>query len=589
MKKNKILYNTSYCIKYIWKIDAKYILLMIIISVLTSIFNVVNLSILRYITDTLMEQKIKCFLVVILVMFLLSVTIAVINGSASYLYEPLLQNRIIETIQKDIYKKAKSFNLEDYENKKFYELYYFVVENGKTGIINSVTLTMGGLTSLLSVIGISSIIIQYDLVIITCTFVGVFITCLCSMKIKKLQYTYKIEGIPYNREISYIHRIYYLNDYIKEILTFCNSDVFKKKYEYAWKGMNKLTSKWGKRIRIQYIWLMVADSFMEVIILIYLGYNTMSGKMPLGEFIVLYTGIQQMIQQIKAIVASVPELYSNALELEKYFEFMQMKTDKGKIVVKSIDEIRFENVFFSYGSDRNILQNVSFTLKKNNGKIAIVGKNGSGKSSIIKLLMGFYENYEGKISINGRNLCELSKGDYRKRISVLYQDFRLFSMTVDQNVSMEYKSSEEKVNEFLKKVKVYEKIKSLPQQNRTILSKEFDKDGIYLSGGEQQKIGLARSLFRNSDVLILDEPFSNMDCISIDSILKEIENMYPDKIIILITHDLHNLYGIDRILLLDNGQIVEDGTEKELLSKRGQYYQMWKRANTKEEETNERL
>lgn len=589
MKKNKILYNTSYCIKYIWKIDAKYILLMIIISVLTSIFNVVNLSILRYITDTLMEQKIKCFLVVILVMFLLSVTIAVINGSASYLYEPLLQNRIIETIQKDIYKKAKSFNLEDYENKKFYELYYFVVENGKTGIINSVTLTMGGLTSLLSVIGISSIIIQYDLVIITCTFVGVFITCLCSMKIKKLQYTYKIEGIPYNREISYIHRIYYLNDYIKEILTFCNSDVFKKKYEYAWKGMNKLTSKWGKRIRIQYIWLMVADSFMEVIILIYLGYNTMSGKMPLGEFIVLYTGIQQIIQQIKAIVASVPELYSNALELEKYFEFMQMKTDKGKIVVKSIDEIRFENVFFSYGSDRNILQNVSFTLKKNNGKIAIVGKNGSGKSSIIKLLMGFYENYEGKISINGRNLCELSKGDYRKRISVLYQDFRLFSMTVDQNVSMEYKSSEEKVNEFLKKVKVYEKIKSLPQQNRTILSKEFDKDGIYLSGGEQQKIGLARSLFRNSDVLILDEPFSNMDCISIDSILKEIENMYPDKIIILITHDLHNLYGIDRILLLDNGQIVEDGTEKELLSKRGQYYQMWKRANTKEEETNERL
>ncbi len=90
MKKNKILYNTSYCIKYIWKIDSKYILLMIIISVLTSIFNVVNLSILRYITDTLMEQKIKCFLVVILVMFLLSITIAVINGSASYLYEPLL-------------------------------------------------------------------------------------------------------------------------------------------------------------------------------------------------------------------------------------------------------------------------------------------------------------------------------------------------------------------------------------------------------------------------------------------------------------------------------------------------------------------
>lgn len=140
LKKNKVLGNTLYCIKYIWQIDAKYILLMIAISVLTSVLNVVNLSILRYITDTLMKQEMKYFLVIIGFMLLLAVTIAVINGSASYLYEPLLQNRIIEKIQGDIYKKAKSFNLEEYENKKFYDLYYFVVENGKTGIINSVTL-----------------------------------------------------------------------------------------------------------------------------------------------------------------------------------------------------------------------------------------------------------------------------------------------------------------------------------------------------------------------------------------------------------------------------------------------------------------
>lgn len=228
MKKNKVLGNTLYCIKYIWQIDAKYILLMIAISVLTSVLNVVNLSILRYITDTLMKQEMKYFLVIIGFMLLLAVTIAVINGSASYLYEPLLQNRIIEKIQGDIYKKAKSFNLEEYENKKFYDLYYFVVENGKTGIINSVTLTTGVLTSLLSVVGISSIILQYDLLIITCALIGVFASCLCSMQMKKLQYKYKIEAVPYNREINYIHRIFYLNEYIKEILTFSDSKVFEK-------------------------------------------------------------------------------------------------------------------------------------------------------------------------------------------------------------------------------------------------------------------------------------------------------------------------------------------------------------------------
>ena len=309
----------------------------------------------------------------------------------------------------------------------------------------------------------------------------------------------------------------------------------------------------------------------------------------MGEFIVLYTGIQQMIQQVKAVIASVPELYSNALDLDKYFEFMNMETDMGKIVVKRISQIRFDNVSFSYGTNKEVLNNISFTLGDNERKIALVGKNGSGKSSIIKLLLGFYRDYKGEICINNNELRDLSKEDYRKRISVLYQDFRLFSMTVNQNVSMQYEDSEETVTELLKMVKIYEKIKSFPAQNKTILSKEFDKSGIYLSGGEQQKIGLARTLFRESDVLILDEPFSSLDHLSMNSILKEIERTYPDKIIILITHNLHDLSGMDRILFLENGRILEEGTEKELLSQQGQYYQMWRMDNTKEEVADEGL
>lgn len=572
-----------YCIKYIWEIDAKYILLMIAISVLTSVFNVVNLSILRYITTTLMRQEIKYFLSIAGIMFALSVTIAVINGSASYLYEPLLQNRIIEKIQGDIYKKAKSFNLEEYEDERFYNLYYFVVENGKTGIINSISLTTGVLTSLLSVIGISSIILHYNILIIMCVFAGVFVSCFCSMKMKKVQYEYKIEAIPYNREINYIHRIFYLNEYIKEIVSFRNSDVFENKYRNAWSGMNDTTRKWGKRIRIKYIGIMVVDSITEIMILIYLGYGTIFGKMPLGEFIVLYTGIQQMIQQIKAAIASIPELYSNALDLEKYFEFMNMETDKGEVRVEKINQIRFENVSFSYGMDKEALHQINITFGGNNRKIALVGKNGSGKSSIIKLLMGFYSDYKGAIYINNVELEKIFKASYREQISVLYQDFRLFSMNVNQNVSMKFEPLEETVDELLKKVDVYEKIKNLPSQNETVLSKEFDNNGIYLSGGEQQKIGLARSLFKESDVLVLDEPFSSLDQFSTRKIMKEIEKTYQDRIVILITHDLYALDCMDRIYLLEDGRIIEEGTEKELLSMQGAYYQMWRKDNAKEE------
>ena len=581
--------NTIYCIKYIWKIDRKYILLMIVISIL-SLFNIINLSILRYITEAITMQEMKYFLMIICLMLLLSVVIAIINGSASYLYEPLLQNRIIEKIQSDIYAKAKTFNLEEYDNEEFYDLYYFVAENGKTGILNAITLTTGILTSLMSVMGISSIILQYDFWVISCAFIGVGISCLCSMRMKNLQYKFKIESVPYNREINYIHRIFYLNEYIKEIITFSKSRIFEKKYQAAWSGMNEITNKWGKQIRMQYIGVMLIDSITEIFILIYLGYNTILGKMPIGEFIVLYTGIQQMIQQMKAAVASVPEIYSNALDLEKYFEFMNRRTGEGKEKVNMIEEIRFENVDFSYrDSDKNILHNINFSIGKNNKRIALVGKNGSGKSTIIKLLLGFYEGYDGNIYINSNELRDLSKKEYRNRLSILYQDFRLFSMTVNQNVSMEYENEEEKVDELLKIASVYEKIKNLPLKNQTVLSKEFDKAGIYLSGGEQQKIGLARTLFRTADLVVLDEPFSSMDQLSANKILKEMETTYPDKMMILITHDLHDLSGMDKILVLDEGKIVEEGTEKELILKKGKFFQMWSRNHTKEDVKNEQL
>ena len=582
--------NTIYCIKYIWKIDRKYILLMIVISILTSLFNIINLSILRYITEAITMQEMKYFLMIICLMLLLSVVIAIINGSASYLYEPLLQNRIIEKIQSDIYAKAKTFNLEEYDNEEFYDLYYFVAENGKTGILNAITLTTGILTSLMSVMGISSIILQYDFWVISCAFIGVGISCLCSMRMKNLQYKFKIESVPYNREINYIHRIFYLNEYIKEIITFSKSRIFEKKYQAAWSGMNEITNKWGKQIRMQDIGVMLIDSITEIFILIYLGYNTILGKMPIGEFIVLYTGIQQMIQQMKAAVASVPEIYSNALDLEKYFEFMNRRTGEGKEKVNMIEEIRFENVDFSYrDSDKNILHNINFSIGKNNKRIALVGKNGSGKSTIIKLLLGFYEGYDGNIYINSNELRDLSKKEYRNRLSILYQDFRLFSMTVNQNVSMEYENEEEKVDELLKIASVYEKIKNLPLKNQTVLSKEFDKAGIYLSGGEQQKIGLARTLFRTADLVVLDEPFSSMDQLSANKILKEMETTYPDKMMILITHDLHDLSGMDKILVLDEGKIVEEGTEKELILKKGKFFQMWSRNHTKEDVKNEQL
>lgn len=575
----KTLENTLYSIKYIWGISPRYIILTIFGSVVASVFNIISLYVLKYIATTLEANSVSGFLSAIVLMFVISIVLSFVNGNIGYLLEPIMQNNIIEKIQNDIYEKAKQFDFEEFENKDFYNLYYFVIENGKSGIVKSVNMISSILTCILSSFGICSIVLQYDFVVVIIAGIGVVISYVCSMKMKQMQHNFKIDTIPNNREISYIQRIFYIKDYIKEILAFSQSNVIEEKYKDAWKILNNLTKKWGKRLCIQYIITMQVNEITELVILVYLGYQAITGKILLSEFLVLYTGIQQMIQQLKLVIENIPELYSNALDIDKYFEFMNKKTGyEGDLrAVERISFIKFKDVSFSYDNERKHIDKVSFELGDKIKTLAIVGKNGSGKSTIIKLLTGFYHSYTGDIYINDTNLNLLSKESYRTRIAIMFQDFKLFSMTIAQNLKMKYEINDfekREIDTILDFVQLKDKIKKLPNKTDTILSKEFDENGIYLSGGEQQKIALARSLLQQADVIILDEPFSDMDNLSATKVLTEIRRIVGDRMLILITHRLEGLSDIDEIIFMEDGCIAERGTEKELLQKQGKYYEL---------------
>lgn len=569
--------------RYVWSTSHKFIIMLVAVSLLTSIFNIINLYILRLITMSLTSDKTYYFLMILMAMVVVSILIAVINGSINYLIEPILQNKVIEHIQTDIYKKAQDFNLERYENKSFYDLYYFVVEHGKDGIINIVTLVSGLLTNIVSVWGLGSIVFQYDINAITVTFIGVFISCILTMKLRRIQFEMKVDAVPDNREIEYIHRIFYLPDFIKEILVFNRENLFWRKYSTAWKKLNRKVKDWGKKSRGQYILISLVDICTEIAVLAYLGLKTINGSLQLAEFIVLYTGIQQMMLQCKSAISCMPEIYSNALELNKYFEFMELEGDnEGNIKIGKIEKIQLEKVSFSYDKRKKVLQNIDISLGGDTRKIAIVGQNGSGKSSLIKLLLGLYDQYEGQILINGKKLKNIDKDAYRKKIAVLFQDFKIFSATFDQNITMEYEPSQG-IEKYLNELDISDWVRSLPQQGDTVLSREFDKNGITLSGGEQQKVGIARTLYKRSDVIVLDEPFSELDNVIANNLLDKIINRSAEKLMILVTHNLTQALHMDYIYVLSGGNLVEHGTRDELMRKRGAFFQLLKAG---EEESN---
>ena len=235
--------------------------------------------------------------------------------------------------------------------------------------------------------------------------------------------------------------------------------------------------------------------------------------------------------------------------------------------------LEVKGLYFKYPHSKNyVLKNVSFVINSGQ-KISIVGFNGSGKSTLIKLLIGLYKPQKGEIFINGINIKEYKREELCKKIGIIFQDYQIFAFSIKENISFEDRL-EERIIDILEKLGLKKLIDSLPKGMETSLSKEFDSNGTLLSGGEAQKICIARALNKSAGLFIFDEPSSALDPVSecrLNKMLFEITN----KTIIFISHRLSMSIMSDNILLLNNGELVEQGTHEELIEKKGLYFELF--------------
>ncbi|MBS6195360.1 MAG: ABC transporter ATP-binding protein [Clostridiales bacterium] len=241
-------------------------------------------------------------------------------------------------------------------------------------------------------------------------------------------------------------------------------------------------------------------------------------------------------------------------------------------------EVDFSHVSFSYpGSDKKILDDISFTMKPGE-KIALVGINGAGKSTLIKLICGFYQPTSGKITVNGKDLRDLDMDEYIKELAVVFQESFTTSFSIAENVACctEQEFDREKCIRSLKKSGLWEKISALPKGENTCLNKDVEDDGILLSGGETQKLLLARALYKGGRMLLLDEPTAALDAIAETEMYEKYQELTAGKTSLFISHRLASTRFCDRILFLENGKITEQGTHEELLTKNGSYAEMFR-------------
>ncbi len=369
----------------------------------------------------------------------------------------------------------------------------------------------------------------------------------------------------------------------------------KRLFAYHYDKQIQIYKRFRHKYQLKWYYPTLSDTFFNILrdLLAYslLIHKVLSGQIGAAEFTVYIGLVASFSEWIYDVSWNIGNLREDSHQFNEYLDFMKQKdvfehsdcrvkpdNDKGvKPDNDNVPSIEFRNVSFTYeGSDKPVLTNVSFKISADE-KIALVGNNGAGKTTIVKLLCGLYPPTSGDILIDGKNINDIGIEKYQDMISVLFQDTSPIAISVAENITgcEVEEADKERMEACLKKAGLYEKIQALPKKEKSYITQTLDPEGIVLSGGETQKLLLAKAMYKDGPLLILDEPTSALDPIAESKIYEEYNSMAEKKTAIFISHRLASTKFCNRILFLDGGQIIEEGSHEELMKKGGRYKEIF--------------
>lgn len=504
----------------------------------------------------------------------------------SYLYKANI--KISYKLNLKLYKKAQTADISCYETPEFYNVYTKAASEAVSrvgSVLNNCASAVSALISSVVVIITMARITPLALVFIALPLIG---NLFFGKKLGHIIFEIDRDSTPYRRQKDYVNRVLYFRKYAGEIRTTGFFGVLKDAYALA--------AQRTVAVARQYAYKKSLFSGIKSILMFLLGYEGMwlcaavlgiGGKINVADLIVLLNAIVSVSWMLNDLERAVSGLFTDAEFIENLKQFFSYEpkideTAGGLEMPERVESIEFKNVYFKYdGADSYALEDISLILKRGE-RNALVGINGSGKSTFLKLLLRFYDPERGEILLNGVNIKEYDVNKYRKHMGIAFQDFALFSATVAENVLLrEVKTENDRecaVNA-LKESDVYDDICGLKNGIDTVLTREFDPDGAELSGGQRQKIAIARAVAKNSDVILLDEPSSALDPIAEYKMFETMAKLCKSRNVlsVIVSHRLSSAAVCEKIFVFDKGRLAEQGSHKELLASGGVYAEMFKK------------
>ena len=435
-------------------------------------------------------------------------------------------------------------------------------------------------TGICVIFGVIVLVVRISPLLLLLSMTSVLINAVCTSGINRAAQEVFEKTPAINKFYTYIYTKINGREYAKELRLYDAGGLVEEKAVRNAKDLNRMDNECARK---QFKWGMLGSTASAVgygISYGYLGILALSGKISVSEFVMCITAMEVFTNDcLIAVITNVQQLIMKCNFMGAFMEYMELEDAQDDAAEQpeqdAFDGIELKHVSFRYpGTEEYILEDINLKIGRSES-ISLVGKNGSGKSTLVKLVCRLYEVTEGTIELCGRDIREYSYDEYIKLLSVVFQDFKLFGYSLDENIRLGNTEKEEDTEEAYALSGITDWVSRLQKKGDTILSKEFDEEGVEPSGGQAQKLAIARAVYRDAPVVILDEPTASLDPVAEYEIYRRFNELIRNKTAIYISHRLSSCRFCDRIVVLDDHRIRETGSHEELLKQKGIYEEMY--------------
>lgn len=570
-------------VKQVWKVSPAYVLLILLNGLIGGGKIILNMVLPMFLIDELTGGRdVKKLILFGACIVANNVIMTFITDSLQKyrdVKDEWVQNVMVEKLGERIMNLEYSY-LEDTYYLDLKERAVFAIQN-QSAIVAIITLFANTVQGVITLAGLMVILFTLGPVLMTAIAIGVVLMILIVKAASGTMVALMNRIIPINRIFGYYAgvaadkpaqkdlRLYHMDKLVTEKIRQSNETTCDE-FDVANRKMGLANGANG-----------VITEFISAFTYGYVGIRTISdmfgSRITLGSLTMYVSSAITFSSTIIQFGENLIGLWQNSQFLVPYQEFMALKEetvkDGGMPMDDTVETLEFRNVSFTYPkAEKPVLKNVSFAVKKGE-KISIVGLNGAGKSTLVKLICRMYKADSGEILVNGRDIYDYDYLSYMNVISAVFQDYKLFNFTIEENISCrESGADENRVNYLIDEVGMREKIDTLPEGIHSRFGKEYDEEGVELSGGQGQKIAIARALYKKASMVILDEPASALDPIAEAEIYEKFNSLVEDKTAIYISHRMSSSVFCDRILIIDGGTVSDFDTHENLMKKTDSLY-----------------